>query len=131
MKVHHIGYAVQNLEQSLSTFENMGFHRISEITHDEIRKVDIVFIADVDNKNVIELIAPYEKGSDVDGALDKWGGPNPYHICYEVESIENCLKELGRSCVVIKKPEVAPAINNRRVAFLYHRNLGLFEIVEK
>lgn len=131
MKIHHIGYAVQKLEQSLSTFESIGFHRISEITHDEIRKVDIVFVADADNKNVIELIAPYQKGSDVDGALDKWGGPNPYHICYEVESIEDSIKELGKSCVVIKKPEFAPAINNRRVAFLYHRNLGLFEIVEK
>lgn len=130
VKVHHIGYAVKNIDKSFQMFEKMGFHKIGNETHDMIRKVDICFIADEGEKTIIELIAPFEKGSDVDGALEKWGGPNPYHICYEVDNIEDSIQELER-CIVVKKPEVAPAINNRRVAFLYNNNLGLFELVEK
>ena len=131
MKIHHIGYAVKNIDKSLSIFERLGFHKITGIVRDSIRKVDIVFIADENNMNTVELIAPYEKGSDVDGPLNMWGGPAPYHVCYEVDNIEECINEFGKSCLVIKKPEIAPAIDNRRVAFLYHKDLGLFEVVER
>ena len=131
MEIHHIGYAVRDINKSLDSFTKMGFHLIGDITHDTIRKVDICFIEDVNNKAMIELIAPYETGSDVDGALKKWGGPAPYHMCYEVDNIEEFLASSGKSLIVIKKPEIAPAINNKRVAFLYHKDMGLFEIVEK
>ena len=131
MRVHHIGYAVKDINKSLAMFEKLGFHLVGDVTHDTSRKVDICFLVDFNNENKVELIAPYEEGSDADGPLKKWGGPAPYHICYEVDSIEQCIADLGRGCVVIKKPAVAPAIDNKRVAFLYHKDMGLFEIVEK
>ena len=110
MKVHHIGYAVQNIDKALSSFERMGFYKVTDTVRDQIRKVDICFISDQDNKNMIELIAPFEKGSDVDGVLEKWGGPNPYHICYEVESIDSFMADYGKKCFVIKKPEEAETV---------------------
>ena len=33
--------------------------------------------------------------------------------------------------VVINEPLEAPAIDNRKVAFMYHMNVGLIELVEE
>ena len=130
MKVHHIGYAVKNIDKAYKEFEKIGFNKINDVVRDTIRKVDILFICN-ENNSVIELISPYEVGSDVDGVLKKWGGSSPYHLCFLVSDIDEYIKNLDRTNVVIRKPEIAPAINNKRVAFLYNKDFGLFEVVEE
>lgn len=43
MIIHHIGYIVQNLEESINGFLNLGFSLNSSIIYDEIRKARICF----------------------------------------------------------------------------------------
>jgi len=128
MKIHHIGYAVPNIEKSLSTFEKLGYQQTSEIVFDEIRGVNIVFLKN--GNEIVELVAPNGANSDVEKILKK-NGVTPYHICYEVENIESSVQELGKNgWFPIKEPEIAPAIGNRRVVFLFTKNAGMIELVE-
>ena len=60
------------------------------------------------------------------------GGTTPYHICYMVENMEAAVATLrSQRYVLVRKPEPAVAFDNRRVAFLYNKQVGLIEIVEK
>lgn len=57
---------------------------------------------------------------------------SPYHICYEVENIEEAILELKKQkFILVQKPQVAVAMNNKKVCFLFNKNTGLIELVEK
>ena len=127
MKVHHIGYAVKNLEQSISAFEALGY-TAGEITADAGRHIRIAFLQN--GSECVELVAPDGDETPVDGVL-KSVGPTPYHICYEVPDLEAALTELQQSrWIVTKQPAPAPAIGGAPVAFLYHLRVGMIELVE-
>ena len=65
-------------------------------------------------------------------ALRKKGGVSPYHICYTVPSLEETVAQMReRRWVVTAPPEPAPALEGRRVAFLYHTHAGLIELLEE
>ena len=129
LKVHHIGYAVPSIEQSLPEFEALGWTVCSGITEDASRKVRIQFICM--GEEVVELVAPLTENSPIRKTLQKGSG-TPYHICYEVDSLEDAEAELkGKRFMVFKKPSPAPAIGMRRVEWFYSRNGGILELVEK
>lgn len=129
LKVHHIGYAVPSIEQTLPEFEALGWIVCSGITEDASRKVRIQFIR-LDDE-VVELVAPLTDDSPIRKTLQKGSG-TPYHICYEVDSLEDAEAELkSRRFIVFKKPLSAPAIGMRRVEWFYSRNGGILELVEK
>ncbi len=129
LKVHHIGYAVPSIEQSLPEFEALGWAVCSGVTEDESRKVRIQFIRLGDK--VVELVAPLTEDSPIRKTLQKGSG-TPYHICYEVDSLEDAETALtAKRFIVFKKPSPAPAIGMRRVEWLYSRNGGILDLVEK
>lgn len=43
MNIHHIGYLVKKGPKAQAAFEALGYIAEGEWTHDEIRKVDILF----------------------------------------------------------------------------------------
>lgn len=58
-------------------------------------------------------------------------GSRPYHICYECENLEEKIRELqSENFLLIREPQPAPAIGNRRVAFMYGENVGQIELLE-
>lgn len=129
LKVHHVGYAVTSIEQSLPEFEALGWSACSGVTEDASRKVKIQFIR-LDDE-VVELVAPLTDDSPICKILQKSSG-TPYHICYEVDSLEDMEAKLkAMRFMVFKKPAPAPAIGMRRVEWFYSKNGGIIELVEK
>lgn len=128
MSIHHIGYAVENIEDSLKTFLELGYTLEKELVIDKNRQVNIIFIT---NNNVsIELLSPLSGKSPISNILSK-NGPLPYHICYETEKLEETIQTLKKKGFInIEKPQKSLAINDCLVAFLYHKNVGLIELVE-
>ena len=128
LKVHHIGYAVSNLEKSLEMFKKIGYTVKSGPVNDEKRNVEIAFVEN--NDYLVELISPLNEESPIRNYLDKIGN-TPYHLCYETENIDDAIEELRKQrYLMIEKPSEAIAINNQRVAFLYHPRYGLLELLE-
>lgn len=127
MKLHHIGYAVADIEKATSEFVSLGYV-IESKTVDVARNIVIVFAKN--NGTLIELISPLNKGSPVDNILEK-NGPMPYHICYEVANIFEATKNLKQvGYLVIQKTSPAPALNEQNVCFMYSKTLGIIELVE-
>ncbi len=128
MKVNHIGYLVKNLNKAKTEFEKLGYMSVTGTTHDTIRMADICFMQM--DSYIIELISPYDEKSVVAGMVKKYRNM-PYHICYETQDFEmelNYLLENGY--VQMGSPQIAPALDNRRVVFLLNAKLGMVELLE-
>lgn len=54
MRIHHIGYAVKNIDEAFKLFKVLGFEKVNEKVVDEERKVKILFVKN--NEYLVELI---------------------------------------------------------------------------
>lgn len=127
MRIHHIGYAVKNIDEAFKLFKVLGFEKVNEKVVDEERKVEILFVKN--NEYLVELIEPYRNNSPIDNIL-KNSGSTPYHICYESKDILKDIEMLkSEGFVLISELSEAPAINNQKVCFLYNRKVGIIEIL--
>ncbi len=128
MRIHYIGYAVKDLENSIKEFEKLGYKRVKNKVIDKKRKVVIQFVEN--GECLIELIAPLNNESPITSILKKQGN-SPYHICYETDNI-NCEinKLINNEFAVITQLSEAPALDNKKVVFLCKRNVGLIELLE-
>lgn len=130
LKFHHIGVATEDIKASILLFQKLGYMS-SEIYRDEEQEVDLAFMNREGDSTVIELVAPYQKRSPVDKILEK-NGTMPYHICYEVEDIDLKIRELKKlRFLQITKKTPAKAFDNREICFLYHKNYGMIELLQK
>lgn len=129
MKIHHIGYLVKNITAAKEEFEKLGFWAVSEEVFDPSRVIDIVFL-EKDGYQV-ELISPQDESS-VAYSLMKKHRNSPYHLCYVSDEFETELEQLCRNgYTLIEAPQPAPALGNRRVAFLMNYDIGMIEILEE
>lgn len=128
LKPHHIGYLVKNIAKAKKIFEEMGYVIEGESVYDNWRDVDICFLYNGGYR--IELVSPRGTGSAV-GELRKKIGNSPYHICYEVDDVNNTIKELGKKHFIIwQEPHEAVALGGRKVAFLVNGQVGMIELLE-
>jgi len=114
----HIGVAVKSIDENIE--------RADKVT-DPIQGVRVAFINLHDAR--IELVEPIDDKSPVARCLEK--GNTFYHLCYRVADIDSAIKisrKSGFHCIA--KPVSAVAFNHKKIAWLYHRAYGLFELVE-
>lgn len=132
-KIDHIGYAVSDIQKSAKEYWLIGFVPEQSAVFDESRSVNIAFVKNAIDGTRIELIEPVGEKSPAAGALRKNTNlATPYHICYKVWNIlweVNVLKSLG--FLVTAKPAGAVAMQNKSVAFLLKKDIGLIELVEE
>jgi methylmalonyl-CoA/ethylmalonyl-CoA epimerase len=127
----HIGIAVKNITATTKEYELLGFKEDSVLFKDNQRNLKIQFISNSQGYR-IELIETMDVGkySPIKSVLEK-NNHCIYHTCYKtkemVQQIEN-MRSLGY--VLISKPELAVALHDRKVCFLYHKSIGLIELVE-
>ena len=129
MKVHHVGFLVKNLEKSERQSMDLGYKIEFVKRFDPIRNVNIEFLLN-DNYR-IELIEPVNKTSELFSSIKKYKN-QPYHICYITDDINKTIDELlDKHFIVIKTPETAPCIENKKVAFLSGVGIELIELLEE
>ena len=130
MKIHHIGYLVDDIKAAALEFVNLGYSQTSEIVEDISREIYIQFFEN--DGYVVELIQPTSENSPIH-KLRKKHRNSPYHICYETDDLQTEIASMvdntnGRY-VLLQPPQPAPAIGNRQVAFLVSKEIGMIEIL--
>lgn len=129
MKIHHIGYLVKDIKKSVEQFKDLGYSIEVDILYDESRDVEICFMINAGYR--IELVSPCSEQSVVYEQLKRIGN-SPYHVCYVVSDINQEMQRLReRKYVIMIQPQRAVAFAGKRVVFLYHRNVGMIELVEE
>ena len=130
MKINHIGVVVSNIDVAAKQYAIFGFDIISKKEIDDIQAVEILFIKNSRNNFTLELIRPLHSKSPAYNFLKSGGGLN--HICYEVVNIDDKIRELkSKGCKLVSKPKPAIVFDNNLVAFLYDKEIGLFELLQK
>jgi len=117
---HHIGIATHSIKAILG--EN------AEIFRDEVQEVAVSF-AEIHGIKV-EFIEPLSEESPISQSLKK--NHKLVHLCFQVPNIAAAIekgRKNGLHC--ISKPVPAVAFQEKRIAWLYSKSLGLIEIVEK
>jgi len=128
MKIDHIGYAVKNIDSAMRQFEKLGYSAVAPKYADQQRQINVAFMRNGDY--VIELLSPLSASSPITTLLNKIGNA-PYHVCYEVERIDEEMEQLrAAGYMVIEAPSVSPAMGGRRAGFVTHKDVGIVELVE-
>jgi hypothetical protein len=96
---------------------------------DPVQGVRIQFM-EMGDGSLLELLEPFGEKSPVQRHLQKGGGL--YHLCFEVDDLDITLQRFRDTgeAVVVCEPVPAPAIDNRRVAFVVTTSRDLIEFVE-
>lgn len=127
-KFHHIGYAVKDIPATAAYYAEAGWS-VGDVVEDPIQNVRIAFLTRRDTP-LIELVAPVDDHSPVVQTLQK-SGVSPYHVCYEVEDMQEAVRALRRKRYVpLFKPVPAVALGNRLICYLYNSEVGLIELLQ-
>lgn len=127
-----MGIAVPDLQPASEFYSKvMGLRLIAEPVEDPIQKVRVCFLADTGREQpCIELICPLDDKSPVNGYLKK--GIGAYHLCYEVNDIENEPAALAsKGCLILSQPVPAVAFGGRKIAWAFTPTKHLLELLQK
>lgn len=129
LRFHHVGIACRDIEVTKTFYLGLGY-TASETVEDSIQNVFICFLSK-NGEPRLELLAPVDENSPINRMLSM-AGVSPYHICYEVLDMEESIRLLKQQhFLMVSRPVPACAINNKRVSFLFNKDVGLIELVEQ
>lgn len=133
MKIHHIGYAVTNIEKAVKKFEYLGFKALyNEKKADLDRNVNILLIKN--QEYIVELIEINDdsKESPIDYIVKNSKNKcTPYHICYCTNDLESAIEKMRKERFVIVKEKSISDVFKKEVVFLYNRDIGFVELIEE
>lgn len=128
MKLHHIGVAVENLDDGIAHYEALGL----KLAHRELLDAFQVEVAFMGERPWIELLAGTKPTSGVSRFIDTHG-PGQHHIAFAVSSIAAELsRQTAAGSLLIDKTARSGAWGHK-VAFLHPKDQGgvLIELVEE
>ena len=129
MRLHHVAYVCRDIESKANSLCDLfGFRTASGPVVDKEQAVRIIFL-DMGGGPQLELLEPLGPDSPVQEHLKKGGGL--YHLCFEVEDLDETLKWVQKDgkAVVVNKSVPAPAMEGRYVAFIVTTDKDLVEFV--
>jgi len=126
---HHVGIATESIERTAALFTEAGY-KMTSVIFDPKQNVNISFL-EKRGSPLLELVEPVDEKSPVRNILNKIG-VSAYHFCYEVANLDDSVAQLRQKrFMLLVKPVEAVAFNGRRICFLYHKEAGLIELLEK
>jgi methylmalonyl-CoA/ethylmalonyl-CoA epimerase len=114
----HAGIAVRSINDAAKGLE---------ITEDPVQRVNVAFM-NINNFRV-ELIEPLTEKSPIANILNK--GQSLYHLCFKVPDMKKALESArkhGFHCIA--RPVPAKAFNDNKIAWVFSKVYGLFELIE-
>lgn len=90
MKLDHIGYITDKIDETKEGFVRLGYVPESVVDF-EAHKCKICFLRK-EGETTVELVEPYEENKSLRKLLKN--GVTPYHVCYEVEDIHQSINTL-------------------------------------
>jgi len=105
MIIDHICYAVKNLNDGISFWENMfGYKQMTNIIVNSRQQVKVTFLEKEDSIT-IKLIEPVETNQSLLNFVNKGGGY--HHVCFKCSKLDEKMNEL-------KEKGMVPLVSPRR-----------------
>lgn len=112
-RLHHVGVAVENLEEAARLYREMFGCELSDLKErDELRAIFAYVGGDE-----VELLEDHRPDSVIGGFLKKHG-EGVHHICFEVEDIEAALQEAKAQGLALEGEKPRIGLHGVPIAFL-------------
>jgi methylmalonyl-CoA/ethylmalonyl-CoA epimerase len=127
--IDHIAIVVEDLEEALKFWRDRLGLALDHIETVSSQGVKIAFLPVGDSE--VELVQPLDDESGVAKYLRK-KGPGMHHLCFEVEDIQERLRELESQGVRLIDHEPHVMDDGRKLAFLHPKSASgvLIELYE-
>ncbi len=119
MKVEHVGIAVANLQEAISTYERILDTTCYKTEKVENQQVDTAFLQAGESK--IELLGATSPVSVIEKFIQK-RGEGVHHIAFEVEQIETEMQRLQDEGFTLLNDIPQKGADNKLVAFLHPKD---------
>jgi methylmalonyl-CoA/ethylmalonyl-CoA epimerase len=120
-KVEHIGIAVEDLDQSDVTYQQMMGVRRYKTETVESEGVRTAFYRVGETK--IELLEPLREDSPIARFIER-RGPGVHHLAFEVEDIQKAMQRLHKSGFVLTSERPTRGADNKLVCFIHPKSTG-------
>jgi methylmalonyl-CoA/ethylmalonyl-CoA epimerase len=114
--LHHVGVAVADLDEAVSTYERLFGGRLEHRVHVEEQGVEAASV--LVGWSRIELLAPLGDETPV-GKFLAARGPGLHHLAYEVEDVRVMLRELEHRGAELIDAEPRRGMFGLEVAFVH------------
>ncbi|HEY5098940.1 MAG TPA: methylmalonyl-CoA epimerase [Gaiellaceae bacterium] len=114
--IHHVGLAVADLDEAVSTYERLFGGRLEHRVRVDDQGVEAASVRVGSGR--VELLAPLGDDTPVGKFLAK-RGPGMHHVAYEVEDVRVFLRELAGHGVELIDAEPRRGMFGLEVAFVH------------
>jgi len=131
MNLHHIGYAVAEIEPVAATYcKRFGYQACTGVIHDPLQTAYVQFFRLPGDQTYLEFVAPDRPDSKLSNAVASRMALN--HLCFAVDNIEESTENLRQTgMIVLSKPVPAVAFGGHRISWLLGRDSVPIELVER
>ena len=129
MKIDHICFAVKNISEGISYWEDLfGYRQMTEVIVNSLQKVKVSFLCKEDSM-LVKLIEPLADNQSLVNFVNRGGGF--HHLCFRVEDMDKQISELkGKGLLMLVPPQPGEAFNNHDIAFMLARNGLNVELID-
>jgi methylmalonyl-CoA epimerase len=127
-KLHHVGIAVVDLDESIRLYGKLGAALVHRSTNEK-DGLEAAFLKVGDEE--LELMSPLREDSPVGKFLAK-RGPGVHHIAYAVADIREAIAAAKKAGLEVVDEEPRKGIHGGLIAFVHPKSVGgvLTEFVE-
>ena len=129
IKIHHVAMVVQDIDQSLTFWQDALGLPLNQIQHVPEQDAKIAFLPVGEGE--VELVQPLGVDSGLSRYLEK-NGPGMHHICIQVEGIQILLEELKQKGIRLINENPISGDGGKAYAFIHPKSTGgvLVELYE-
>lgn len=127
--VNHVAVTTPDFNSTMDTWLGLpGAKLKKEPGWNESQQVEYGFVQVTEGLD-IEILGA-RGASPIEQHIKKGGGP--YHFCFDVKNIELAISGASSfGAVPISEAKADPAFAGKKVCFMFHQALGVFEFVER
>ncbi|NMC60961.1 MAG: VOC family protein [Candidatus Methanofastidiosa archaeon] len=129
LRFHHLGIATRSINDVAKMYMKFGY-TMSTIKVESTQNVRISFLSK-SGSPTIELVEPTTDNTPITRII-RQSGTTPYHICYEVDNIEETILELeSLDFRLLFEPISSEAMENGLFCYLFSPTIGLIELFQR
>jgi methylmalonyl-CoA epimerase len=118
--VHHVAFAVEDLDQAVETYSNLLGARIELRGRLEEQGVEAAYLRIGTGR--VELVSALGEDTPVGRFLAK-RGPGMHHVAFEVDDVASAAGELASSGAEVIDPEPRRGLGGHEVSFVHPDSL--------
>lgn len=114
--VHHVAFAVADLDEALATYQRLFGARVELRGRMDDQGVEAAYLRIGDGR--VELVSALGEDTPVGRFLAK-RGPGMHHVAYQVADVAAALRSLRAEGVEVIDPEPRPGLGGHEVSFVH------------